>query len=96
MKFNLIIIFIFIFTVTQFSQQNKSVYIQPPQAYRIFTKNIFNERDHLRQEIERKQKEKELMREQKRKERVRKIINEHLMPLTKGNSFMKDFYSGRY
>ena len=25
----------------------------------------------------------------------RKIINEHLMPLTRGNKFMKDFYSGR-
>jgi hypothetical protein len=29
-------------------------------------------------------------------EKVRKIINEHLMPLTRGNSFMRDFYSGRY
>ena len=26
----------------------------------------------------------------------RKIINERLMPLTRGNSFMRDFYSGRY
>ena len=29
-------------------------------------------------------------------EKRRKIINENLMPLTKGNSFMKDFYTGRY
>ena len=26
----------------------------------------------------------------------RLILNERLMPLTRGNSFMRDFYSGRY
>jgi hypothetical protein len=41
------------------------------------------------QEIIKKEKENE---EEKRRE----IINQLLMPLTRGNSFMRDFYSGRY
>jgi hypothetical protein len=33
---------------------------------------------------------------QKEEEKFRKIVNERLMPLTRGNKFMRDFYSGRY
>ena len=32
----------------------------------------------------------------KEEEKFRKIVNEHLMPLTRGISFMRDFFSGRY
>ena len=42
-----------------------------------------------------KQVNEELLRK-KDEEKRRKIINQHLMPLTRGNSFMRDFYSGRY
>ena len=50
--------------------------------------------------VERELREKALrkhekMREQEEENR-RKIINERLMPMTKWNSFMRDFYSGRY
>ena len=34
--------------------------------------------------------------QEKEEAKARQIIKGHLMPLTKGNSFMKDFYSGRY
>ncbi len=36
-----------------------------------------------------------LLRDQEELKR-RKIVNDYLMPLTRGNSFMMDFYSGRY
>ncbi len=36
------------------------------------------------------------LKKRKEEEKARKIINEHLMPLTRGNTFMRDFYSGRY
>ena len=39
---------------------------------------------------------KKILQEEEEETKARKIINDHLMPLTKGNSFMKDFYSGRY
>lgn len=40
----------------------------------------------------------ELIREEKeeKEEKRWKIVNERLMPLTWGNSFMRDFYTGRY
>ena len=40
----------------------------------------------------------EIIKEEKEveEEKRRKIINQLLMPLTRGNSFMRDFYSGRY
>ena len=38
----------------------------------------------------------ELFRKQEREEQTRKIINEHLMPLTQGSNFLRDFFSGRY
>ncbi len=39
----------------------------------------------------------EMVRErEKEEEKRRKIINERLMPITYGNIFMRDFYSGRY
>ena len=41
------------------------------------------------------QKKQENLREEEETMR-RKILNERLMPLTRGNSFMRDFYSGRY
>ena len=54
---------------------------------------INRRKEKLRKELERtlrKQKEEE------KEENRRKILNEHLMPLTRGNSFMRDFYAGRY
>ena len=36
-----------------------------------------------------------LLRDQEEFKR-RKIVNDYLMPLTRGNRFMMDFYSGRY
>ncbi len=55
---------------------------------------------HLYRSIHRKQKERRLRNEEflreREEEKRRKILNEHLMPLTKGNTFMKDFYSGRF
>ena len=38
----------------------------------------------------------ELLQKQEREEQTRKIINEHLMPLTHGSNFLRDFFSGRY
>jgi hypothetical protein len=42
-----------------------------------------------------KQEQEEILK-QKEEEKFRKIVNERLMPLTRGNKFMRDFYSGRY
>ena len=47
-----------------------------------------NQSEHLNNE--------EQLKKHKEEEKVRKIINDHLIPLTRGNSFMRDFYSGRY
>ena len=49
----------------------------------------------IREEIE-KEKLKKFERDREQEEKRRKIMMDHLMPLTRGNSFMKDFYSGRY
>ena len=50
----------------------------------------------IREEIEREKLKKFERDREQEEEKRRKILNEHLMPLTRGNSFMKDFYSGRY
>jgi hypothetical protein len=42
------------------------------------------------------QMKKEAIVREKLEEKFRQIINERLMPLTRGYSFMRDFYSGRY
>ncbi len=46
--------------------------------------------------IEEKQRNDELMKKEKEEEELLKLINERIWPLTRGNSFMRDFYSGRY
>jgi len=54
---------------------------------------------HLRREmrkIDELKRQEEMMKKMREEEKVRKIINNYLMPLTKGNSFMRDFYAGRY
>ena len=45
-------------------------------------------------QIEEKLRNDELVK--KEKEELLKLINERIWPLTRGNSFMRDFYSGRY
>ena len=56
--------------------------------YSIILKNILQkQKEKLKQEL--------LLQEQEQEKR-RNILNERLMPHTKGNGFMKDFYSGRY
>ena len=62
---------------------------------------IFYNSDHLTMDtfdrlIQNEQTKKEAIVRERLAETVRKIINERLMPLTRGNSFMRDFYSGRY
>ena len=57
-------------------------------------RNFFREQVN-RQHQEKIRKKEELMRKQEEEKR-HKIINQHLMPLTRGNSFMRDFYAGRY
>ena len=50
-------------------------------------------------ESERKKEETQRQKEvskQKEEDQFRQIVNERLMPLTRGNKFMRDFYSGRY
>ena len=46
--------------------------------------------------IEEKQRNDEQMKKEKEEEELLKLINERIWPLTRGNSFMRDFYSGRY
>ena len=53
----------------------------------------------MQKDLLQKQKEKlrqELLLQEREEEKRRNILNERLMPLTKGNGYMKDFYSGRY
>ena len=38
----------------------------------------------------------ELLRKQESEEKARKIINERLIPLTRGSGFLRDFFSGRF
>lgn len=45
-------------------------------------------------QIEEKLRNDELVK--KEKEELLKLINERIWPLTRGNSFMRDLYSGRY
>ena len=93
MKFNLIFIFIFISTAIHISRQHINSHIKLPPPFRILMKSIFNQRQLFLRELARLLKEQELLREQEKEEKQRNIINENL---TKGNSFMRDFYSGRY
>jgi hypothetical protein len=52
-------------------------------------------RRNMEQMKKEKQEQEEILK-QKEEEKFRKIVNERLMPLTRGNKFMRDFYSGRY
>jgi hypothetical protein len=52
-------------------------------------------RRNMAQMMKEKQREEDILK-QKEEEKFRQIVNERLMPLTRGNSFMRDFYSGRY
>jgi hypothetical protein len=47
-------------------------------------------------QMKKKKQEQEDILKQKEEEKFRQIVNERLMPLTRGNKFMRDFYSGRY
>ena len=47
-------------------------------------------------QIEEKLRNDELVKKEKEKEELLKLINERIWPLTRGNSIMRDFYSGRY
>ena len=47
-------------------------------------------------QIEEKLKSDELTKKEKEEEKLFKIVNERIWPLTRGNNFMRDFYSGRY
>ena len=47
-------------------------------------------------QIEEKLRNDELVKKEKEKEELLKLINERIWPLTRGNRFMRDFYSGRY
>jgi hypothetical protein len=47
-------------------------------------------------QMKKKKQEQENILKQKEEEKFRQIVNERLMPLTRGNKFMRDFYSGRY
>jgi len=94
MKFNFNLIVILILTIN-FSQQAKNK-VSNPKSNILIMKNFLDEQHQALREEERKQMANELIREQEKEKIVRKIINDYLMPLTRGNSFMKDFYSGRY
>jgi len=63
------------------------------RLYDFIEKKIQKQRLTMQEKL-RKQKEEE--EEKAREAKRRKIINQYLMPLTKGNSFMRDFYTGRY
>jgi hypothetical protein len=71
-------------------------------AFRNFGLN-YHYSDFLTELTRRKAKqiEKEKLRQEealkhRQEEKSRQIVNELLMPLTRGNKFMRDFYSGRY
>ena len=104
--FNLAFVFIFTINSSQFNMpflvlsqsekpnmlMEKSYGINQPslmilKAFKEMNRN--HKETLLIQEIIKKEKEAE---EEKRRE----IIKQLLMPLTRGNSFMRDFYSGRY
>ncbi len=51
--------------------------------------------DESERKKEETQRRKEVLK-QKGEDKFRQIVNERLMPLTRGNKFMRDFYSGRY
>ncbi len=58
------------------------------KGFRMRQFNDQNNHDELR-------KKEELMRE-KEEERFRQALIKHLLPLVRGNNFMRDFYTGRY
>jgi hypothetical protein len=53
---------------------------------------FFREIAHIREKL----KNDELMEKEKAKEELLKVNKERILPLTRGNNFMRDFYSGRY
>ena len=57
-------------------------------------KQYYNELVNLKDQEN--QRMKEHFMKNNEEEKRRKIINQHLMPLTRGNSFMRDFYAGRF
>ena len=93
------LVYVFILISLAFSQQveNMSKY----SRLSIFRARNFGfeplkpDKPRFYQKIQRERKKQEKMREEEESRR-RKILNDHLMPLTRGNSFMRDFYSGRY
>lgn len=57
------------------------------------------EKQFQKEKLERQAKMRKIDEEIKRKkdeEKRLKILNERLMPLTRGNGFLKDFYTGRF
>ena len=72
----------------------RSFGIAPPSLTYLDT---FRELKRLQKQNERIRSEELMRKEEEEKEtKFRKIVNERLMPLTRGNKFMRDFYSGRY
>ena len=107
--FNLTAVFIFVFMMfaVHYSSsshimipQNQNLNILMMRTFGIGPLSFINKQ--LSKEIQRREQKKqmkidEMVREREEiEEKRRKIINEHLMPLTNGNIFMRDFYSGRY
>jgi hypothetical protein len=103
MKLALISIFVLVIMVSSAIQLEKILH--KPNLREMHMRNFgarwsnslkLNIYSLIREEIER-EKLKKLERERKEEEeKRRKIMRDHMIPLTRGNNFMKDFYSGRY
>ena len=52
--------------------------------------------EEMKRQIKRERQRIDELKKMYEEEKRRRIINEKLMPLTKGNSFMRDFYTERY
>lgn len=85
---------------TLFSRHVESINHNNSPNLRLLMMRTFSMKSSGTLEIFRKQLEeirrKKMLQKEREEAKVRKIINDHLIPLTKGNRFMKDFYSGRY
>ena len=80
--------------------QNQNLNILMMKTFGVGPLSFINKQ--LSKEIQRRQQKNQMKydemvrKREKEEEKRRKIINERLMPLTNGNIFMRDFYSGRY
>ena len=71
-----------------------SLYMMRTYGWITSHRQKFN--DLIDRELQKKTLKFQEKKRQEEENKTRKVINEHLMPLTKGNGFMRDFYSGRY